>query len=117
MACEANHLPLVTVSTEAIGYLQTLPFPGNIRELKNLVERALLMKNPEAGQLGVEDFAVNTRQLEGTTFTDTKSSLSSMERSAIAACIAKHNGNLSLVAKELGISRGALYRKIEKHGL
>ena len=75
------------------------------------------MKNPEADQLGVEDFAVNTRQLEGTTFTDTKSSLSSMERSAIAACIAKHNGNLSLVAKELGISRGALYRKIEKHGL
>ena len=44
-------------------------------------------------------------------------SLSSLERSAIAACIAKHNGNLSLVAKELGISRGALYRKIEKHGL
>ena len=41
----------------------------------------------------------------------------SMERNAIAACIAKHNGNLSLVAKELGISRGALYRKIEKHGL
>ena len=44
-------------------------------------------------------------------------SLSSLERNAIAACIAKHNGNLSLVAKELGISRGALYRKIEKHGL
>ena len=37
LACEANGLPLVTVSTEAIGYLQTLPFPGNIRELKNLV--------------------------------------------------------------------------------
>ena len=46
-----------------------------------------------------------------------EASLSSMERNAIAACIAKHNGNLSLVAKELGISRGALYRKIEKHGL
>ena len=43
--------------------------------------------------------------------------LDSMERNAIATCIAKHNGNLSLVAKELGISRGALYRKIEKHGL
>ena len=58
MACEANHLPLdsratlayplpFTVSTEAIGYLQTLPFPGNIRELKNLVERALLMKGTD----------------------------------------------------------------------
>ena len=46
-----------------------------------------------------------------------EASLASMERSAIAACIAKHNGNLTLVAKELGISRGALYRKIEKHGL
>ena len=44
-------------------------------------------------------------------------SLDSMERTAIAASIAKNNGNLSLVAKELGISRGALYRKIEKHGL
>ena len=44
-------------------------------------------------------------------------SLSTLERTAIAACIQKHNGNLSLVAKELGISRGALYRKIEKHGL
>ena len=44
-------------------------------------------------------------------------SLSTLERNAIAASIAKHNGNLTLVAKELGISRGALYRKIEKHGL
>ena len=49
--------------------------------------------------------------------TNPSSSLSSLERTAIAACIAKHGGNLSLVAKELGISRGALYRKIEKHGL
>jgi transcriptional regulator of acetoin/glycerol metabolism len=40
-----------------------------------------------------------------------------MERTAIAASIAKNGGNLSLVAKELGISRGALYRKIEKYGL
>ena len=98
MACETNDLPLVTVSTEAIGYLQTLPFPGNIRELKNLVERALLI--PSGKPMGTEP-----------------ATLDSMERNAIAACIAKHNGNLSLVAKELGISRGALYRKIEKHGL
>ena len=43
--------------------------------------------------------------------------LEELERAAIAASIQKHAGNLSLVAKELGISRGALYRKIEKHGL
>ena len=118
MACEANGLPPVTVSTEAIGYLQTLPFPGNIRELKNLVERALLMKDPAASQLTAADFALLSKDIpSGKPIGTEPATLDSMERNAIAACIAKHNGNLSLVAKELGISRGALYRKIEKHGL
>ena len=138
MACEANNLPPITASTEAIGYLQTLPFPGNIRELKNLVERALLMKEPppappcEGGEwlLTATDFQNSYSSVQslstplspwrgtgGETGGARGGSLSSMERNAIAACIAKHNGNLSLVAKELGISRGALYRKIEKHGL
>ena len=133
MACEANGLPLVTVSTEAIGYLQTLPFPGNIRELKNLVERALLMKGTDPppappreggdGLLTAADFQSSYSLAPNLSTPLTQQgggeggSLSSMERNAIAACIAKHNGNLSLVAKELGISRGALYRKIEKHGL
>ena len=129
MACEANGLPPdsratlayplpFTVSTEAIGYLQTLPFPGNIRELKNLVERALLMKDPTANQLTASDFALLSKDIpSGKPMGTEPATLDSMERNAIAACIAKHNGNLSLVAKELGISRGALYRKIEKHGL
>ena len=132
MACEANGLPPVTVSTEAIGYLQTLPFPGNIRELKNMVERALLMKESltpgpspkERGvvTLGRQDFECFSTDSLFTPLSPWRgvggeASLASMERNAIAACIAKHNGNLSLVAKELGISRGALYRKIEKHGL
>lgn len=118
MACETNGLPPVTVSTEAIGYLQTLPFPGNIRELKNLVERALLMKDPAASQLTADDFALLSMNIpSGKPMGTEPATLDSMERNAIAACIAKHNGNLSLVAKELGISRGALYRKIEKHGL
>jgi two-component system NtrC family response regulator len=118
MACETNGLPPVTVSTEAIGYLQTLPFPGNIRELKNLVERALLMKDPAASQLTAASFQGSiSNQAPLPSGGVGGGSLSTMERSAIAACIAKHNGNLSLVAKELGISRGALYRKIEKHGL
>ena len=122
LACAANKLPRVKVSANAIAYLQTLPFTGNIRELKNLVERALLMKTPNTGVLEAEDFQMGggaanatlspSRETEGNHV-----SLSSMERSAVAACIARNNGNLSLVAKELGISRGALYRKIEKYHL
>ena len=129
-ACASNGILSTTVSAEAIAYLQTLPFTGNIRELKNLVERALLMKNPEKNILDVEDFQTLAASSSGMVNGGERGSLtsgscaglegvslSSLERSAIAACIAKHNGNLSLVAKELGISRGALYRKIEKHGL
>ena len=132
MACEANGLPHVTVSTEAIGYLQTLPFPGNIRELKNLVERALLMKpHPQPLSKGRGEWSLTATDFQNS-YSSVQSlstplsswggvggeaTLESMERNAIAACIAKHSGNLSLVAKELGISRGALYRKIEKHGL
>ena len=137
MACAANNLPLAKASADAIAFLQTLPFPGNIRELKNLVERTVLMNghSPSPNQkeeciLTADDFrsscsytsGLNTplahgRGDGGEAGGGGSVSLDSMERNAIAASIARHNGNLSLVAKELGISRGSLYRKIEKHGI
>ena len=134
-ACLANNFPVVTASHEAIAYLQTLPFPGNIRELKNLVERAVLMhesplsasplgeNSKEGDMLTVADFqnkVLTSNEVfpqRGSGEGASVATLDDLERTAIAACIQKHNGNLSLVAKELGISRGALYRKIEKHGL
>ncbi|MBQ7180439.1 MAG: sigma-54-dependent Fis family transcriptional regulator [Bacteroidaceae bacterium] len=118
-ACKVNKLPRVKVSADAIAYLQTLPLTGNIRELKNLTERALLMHNPAVPQITAADFQPLTpsQELPPVPASGTSVSLDTMERSAIAACIARHGGNLSSVAKELGISRGALYRKIEKHGL
>ena len=118
LACAANKLPHVKASADAIAYLQTFPFPGNIRELKNLVERALLMHDPAVPQLIATDFPpLPAATVPSDSFGGTSATLGEMERTAIAASIQKHGGNLSLVAKELGISRGALYRKIEKHQL
>jgi len=133
-----------SVTPDALSYLQSLPFPGNIRELKNLVERTVLMADPLPASTGGEwlltaaDFQASASA--SSAFSDYAHSLLSgnpslehttlplqgerggglleeLERAAIAASIQKHAGNLSLVAKELGISRGALYRKIDKHGL
>ena len=110
-----------SVTPDAIAYLQSLPFPGNIRELKNLVERTVLMAEGE--ELTAADFRQSLSPSSSESVcpsvfpTGPSPTLEELERAAIAASIQKHAGNLSLVAKELGISRGALYRKIEKHGL
>ena len=125
--CAANGLPPASASDEAIQYLQTLPFPGNIRELKNMVERTMLMRSPapqgDEKVLAANDFkaayqpAEHEPSRQPSPFGGRGATLEEIERASIAAAIEKHSGNLSLVAKELGISRGALYRKIEKHGL
>ncbi len=110
-----------SITPDALSYLQSLPFPGNIRELKNLVERTVLMAEGE--ELTAADFrqslspSSHESVCPSVSPTGPSPTLEELERAAIAASIQKHAGNLSLVAKELGISRGALYRKIEKHGL
>jgi two-component system NtrC family response regulator len=112
--CRQNQLPSVRVSAEAMEYLRGLPYPGNIRELKNLVERTLLVSDGPV--LQVDDFrraatppaeGNAVRTLEGMTLED-------MERHVVQQALKRHEGNLSKVAKELGISRAALYRKLEK---
>ena len=122
---EANGVEPIGYTASGIKYLQTLNFPGNIRELKNLVERTILMCQGE--KLTDDDFkaaysltptpsTANTSSLT-TSYATPMGTLEDIEKATIEATIKKHQGNLSLVAKELGISRGALYRKIEKHGL
>lgn len=114
--CRADGLPPVEFTPEALDYLSRLPYPGNIRELKNLVERTLLVSGKET--LTADDFKAQYREpaeqppkaasLQGMT-------LEEIERQTILQALEKHGNNLTQVATALGISRAALYRRLEKY--
>ena len=116
---EVNGLPRTEFSADALQFLTRLPFPGNIRELKNLVERTILVSGKPI--LDASDFdAQNLRQDEpkaaaGSAFAGM--TLDEIERQTILQALERYKGNLSQVAMALGISRAALYRRLEKYGI
>lgn len=117
---KVNGLPQVEFSSEALQCLMQLPFSGNIRELKNLVERTILV----SGKLRIEatDFEAQYGKPASPSERATLGSFAGMtleeiERVTIEQAIGQYKGNLSQVASALGISRAALYRRIEKYGI
>ena len=111
--CQQNGLPKVDFTPEAMKYLQSLPYPGNIRELKNLVERTLLVSGKET--LDVDDFkaqnphsaeAILSQSLDNLT-------LDELERQRILQALEQYGNNLTQVATSLGLSRPALYRRLD----
>ena len=116
---EVNGLPNVRFSAEALAFLQRLPFPGNIRELKNLVERTILVSGKQV--LDVADFEGQctsgpTRKMQAAPSLSGMT-LDELEKQTILQALDTHNGNLSHVANALGISRAALYRRLEKYDI
>lgn len=114
-ASKLHGLPTPEISREAMEYLCSLPWPGNVRQLKNMVERAVIMHRGDT--LETEDFK-NDGETELSAPTSTSgSTLDDLERRAVAEAIANYDGNLSKAARALGITRQALYRKIEKYNI
>ena len=113
--------PALKVSTRALHWLREQPLPGNIRELKNLVERAVLVSGKE--ELGPDDFQANAMKSLSHSVTQSPlptpgtMTLDELEAQMIRQSLAHYEGNISRVAKALGLSRGALYRRFEKHGI
>lgn len=115
--CKENNMPRVDFTKEAMEYLQSLPYPGNIRELKNLLERTLLVSGKET--LDAEDFKKqNVQPADALTNKNIGSlTLDEIERQRIVQALEQYGGNISQVAAALGLSRPALYRRIEKHNI
>lgn len=115
--CEVNNIPQVEFAQDAMTLLTRLPYSGNIRELKNIVERTIIICAKKI--LTAADFEPQINSCSGATVVTNNNGLTldDIERHTIISSLKKHNNNLSHVALDLGLSRAALYRRLEKYDI
>jgi transcriptional regulator with PAS, ATPase and Fis domain len=113
--CKKYKMPLKRLNASTMKRLEKHHWPGNVRELQHAVERAVIMS--ESNILQPQDFFLSQMddQIEG--MEPDNYNLEDTERLLIRKVIDKHGGNISKAAKELGLTRASLYRRIEKYGL
>ncbi len=104
-------------SEATLARLEKYTWPGNVRELQHAVERAVIMSRDNV--LQPEDFFFNNTQQpkEQKPLDLEQFNLEDVERILIRKVLAKHNGNITHAAQELGLTRSSLYRRLEKYGL
>ena len=100
-------------SPAAMEALLAHSWPGNVRELRHAVERAVLMSTGVS--VGVEDLALRPRDDDATSLDDL--TLDEAEKMLIRRALTRFDGNVSRAAESLGVSRSALYRRLQQHGL
>ncbi len=97
----------------AIQALKQYAWPGNVRELEHTIERAVLMcrtSEIQPGDLALSSQRANSQNLEDL-------SLEAVEAVLVRKALQRFQGNVSQAAEALGLSRGALYRRMEKYGV
>ena len=95
--------------------LEKYSWPGNIRELQHAIERAIIMSDSQT--LMPDDFFFLVQKADSGKDSSDNLNLDDIEKNIILKAINKHSGNISKAAKELGLTRASLYRRLEKHGL
>ncbi len=111
----------VEISGKALNWLADQPWPGNVRQLKQTLERAALVLDGDRLEVGdlVALSGLAEREARGTTALPSPGTmtLDKMEKAMIVKCMRHYEGNVTRVAEALGLSRAALYRRFEKYGL
>jgi DNA-binding NtrC family response regulator len=111
--CARYQKPMMTVENSTIKKLQQYPWPGNVRELQHATERAVIMS--DAAVLQSSDFLLS--ETRDVTAGESRLNLDEIEKTAIQKALMRNDGNITHAAKELGLTRTALYRRLEKYGL
>ena len=113
----------LVMGDDAMAALQAHDWPGNVRELRNVLERAVLLK--QGGVLGAEDLMLVSQPrpdvpaagAQAANATAIPVSLDALEREHLQKALAQCGGNVTQAAKVLGISRDTLRYRMERHGL
>jgi DNA-binding NtrC family response regulator len=108
--CTSMNKAPVSIDSAAVKRLEEFNFPGNVRELENMIERAIVVGNGR--KISLKDLP-----LEKTVMTSSIESLDDLERSHILMILNKYTWNISRAAKALKVDRVTLYNKISKYGL
>jgi DNA-binding NtrC family response regulator len=108
--CASMNKPLITIDPTALKRLQEYQFPGNIRELENMVERAIVIGNGK--KIMLKDLPLAKDIVDSSI-----ESLDDFERAFILQILNKYSWNISRTAQALKVDRVTLYNKIKKYGL
>ncbi|UOE46424.1 sigma-54 dependent transcriptional regulator [Mucilaginibacter sp. SMC90] len=108
--------PSMDFDAAAVTKLKSYNFPGNVRELQYTIERAVIMADDST--LRPDDLIFSILETSTESVADADNiPLSALEKNAILRVIEKHNGNITRAAKELGLTRTALYRRLSKYDI
>ena len=108
--CNSMNKPLVTIDPSALKRLEEFKFPGNIRELENMIERAIVIGNGK--RIYLRDLPIESSLIDSSI-----ESLDENEKNHIVLILNKYSWNISRAAKALNIDRVTLYNKIKKYDL
>ncbi|MBC5993706.1 sigma-54-dependent transcriptional regulator [Pontibacter cellulosilyticus] len=118
---QKNHKPVPEFAPATLQKLKQHSWPGNVRELQHAVERAIILA--EDNVLQPQDFSFSPMEMAPAAQSvpafaaDTNMPLHEIERETIRRVIEKNKGNISKAAKELGLTRTALYRRLNKYDI
>ncbi|MDF1570645.1 MAG: sigma-54 dependent transcriptional regulator [Bacteroidales bacterium] len=108
--CKSMSRDMLTIEPSAMKHLMNFEFPGNVRELENMIERAIVVGNGK--EIRLKDLPLGSEMMSSSV-----ESLGELERKHIQKILEKYDWNISRTAKALNVDRVTLYNKIKKFGL